>query len=146
MIDFKKYDILNIYDIADVERAVKGKRYKAGSTLIALSATKGDVEYLDNESEVDTRYAVVTPKIECFPYYIYISIQEAFPKYISKYLTGINLQYDNLKYLNITVHDLETQSYIAKYFKMIDMSTTRTEKEIETIKDIKKNMLSSLIV
>jgi len=146
MIDFTKYDIRNIYEIADIERAIKGKRYKAGSTLIELSATKGNIEYLEKEGEIDTRYAVITPRIECFPRYIYISIQETLPEFIAKYLTGINLQESSLKHLAIKVHSLETQSFIVQSVQAIDGAIAGTKKEIEKIKDIKSNMLESLFV
>ena len=49
-----------ITEVAEVERAVKGKVYPAGCTLIALSATKPEPEYAPDSGEIETRYAGIS--------------------------------------------------------------------------------------
>ena len=46
--DFHDYKIVKLTDIANIERAVKGKIYPEGSIKIQLSATKGAVEFQNN--------------------------------------------------------------------------------------------------
>lgn len=62
-LNFSKHSVVNIYDIADIERAVKGKIYSAGCTLIPLSAaTSTPNKYMEEPGAVETRYAVAIPK------------------------------------------------------------------------------------
>ena len=136
---------VNIFDVADIERALQGKIYPAGSTLIALSATRGQVEYMPEAGYVETRYAVVVPKVVCVPYYLFIVIQEAFPEYLSKYMTGINLQFDNLKYLEVEWHqDIEAQAYISEMMRQADDAVDKVQQEIERLEDMKKFFLDRL--
>ena len=46
-----------ITEVAEVERAVKGKVYPAGCTLIALSATKPEPEYAPDSGEICRNHA-----------------------------------------------------------------------------------------
>lgn len=136
---------VNIFDVADIERALQGKIYPAGSTLIALSATRGQVEYMPEAGYVETRYAVVVPKVVCVPYYLFLVIQEAFPEYLSKYMTGINLQFDNLKYLEVEWHkDVEAQAYISEMMRQADDAVDKVQQEIERLEDMKKFFLDRL--
>lgn len=55
---------VNIYDLCNVERAVAGKEYKAGSCYIKLSAVDESVGQIKNKGKIDSRYAVFEPRIE----------------------------------------------------------------------------------
>ena len=55
---------ITIIDICNVERAIPGKIYKAGSCYIKLSAVDEFVGQLKEPGEIDSRYAVLEPKKE----------------------------------------------------------------------------------
>ena len=69
---------IKITDIGIVERAVKNKIYPKHSTLVKLSASddtsKGGVQLLLKDSEVEQRFAVIIPYSEFDKRYIYFAI------------------------------------------------------------------------
>ena len=137
---------VNLFDVASVERAKKGKIYPAGVILIQLSATRGQLIYVDKSQEIDTRYAVITPNDKVIPYYLYIVIDRALPEFMQKNQTGINLQADALKYLNFEIHDLADQQTIANTVQVHDSAINMTEKQIDEWKNLKKNTLSNMFI
>lgn len=146
MLDFSNYKMVRLIDVADVERAQKGKVYPAGSILIALSATKGQVEYVDLDSEIESRWAVAVPKTGCESKYLYYSILTEFPRFIHIHKTGINLQMDELKYLRIHIHPPEIQKKIEHYFSIIEQMEKKEEQEVERWKNIKKSYLEKMLL
>lgn len=132
-----------ITEIAEVERAVKGKIYPAGCTLIALSATKPEPEYKPAGGEIDTRYAVIIPeKIE--PEYLFEAVKWALPEFLYKHRTGINLQFSELKHLKVTVVSKENQLVWVSAIKKLNDQINETEQEIEVLKDMKKFYLDGM--
>lgn len=132
-----------ITEIAEVERAVKGKIYPAGCTLIALSATKPEPEYKHAGGEIDTRYAVIIPeKIE--PEYLFEAVKWALPEFLYKHRTGINLQFSELKHLKVTVVSKENQLVWVSAIKKLNDQINETEQEIEVLKDMKKFYLDGM--
>lgn len=146
MIKLDCYDIVQITEIGSLERAKSQKTYEAGSTLIALSATRGQLEYLSETGTVSSRYAVLTPLPKYNRKYIYISMQEAFPEFIHRVMTGINLQFENLKEMQISVHNRETQDYIVSQIEMVDAQMDMENIAIQAAKDIKKYFLDGMFV
>ena len=81
-LNFSKHSVVNIYDIADIERAVKGKIYSAGCTLIPLSAaTSTPNKYMEEPGAVETRYAVAIPKGGVNSKYLFIAIERAYERF-----------------------------------------------------------------
>ena len=80
MINIKNYKQLKLEDVAKYERVKDGKMYPKGSTLVRVSATTGEVEYLEKEGRVDRKYAVIIPNKEINPKYfnIVIKLQDLF--------------------------------------------------------------------
>lgn len=143
---YGKYEVKRLIDIADIERAKAGKLYPAGCTLIALSATNGesDNKYHAKDGEVEPRYAVVKPKIEILPKYLFISIQMAFPTFYQGWQTGINLQFDKLRFLKVKIHELETQAAIVEFYKKMTQLEQKQEQLIQKAQDMKKGYLDKL--
>ena len=114
---------VKLVNIATVERAIKGKIYKMGSVFFPLSAI-GDysiVSMLTVDGEVETRYAVAFPTVECIPIYFHIAIERSFPLFASKYATTINIQKETLKEFRLLWHfDLKEQA------KVVECHTCRT--------------------
>lgn len=143
---YKQYEIKRLIEIADIERAKKGKIYPAGCTLIALSATKGvgDNKYHEADGEVEPRYAVIRPRIEILPKYLFISIQVAFSEFYQAWHTGINLQIDKLEFLKVKIHELEAQATIVEFYKKMTYLEEKEEQLIQKAKNVKKGYLDKL--
>lgn len=60
--ELTKHKQVRITDVAELERAKKNKIYEKGCTLIQISATDGQVVYLENTGNVGVQYLVVIPK------------------------------------------------------------------------------------
>lgn len=146
MMNFSNYQMIRLCDAANLERAQKGKIYPEGCTMIALSATKGQVEYKIDSGEIASRWAVVIPTEENEPKYIYYSIMRSFPEFLEKYMTGINLQMENLKYLKIAVHPLEKQKEIVRMLEMMEEEQKKEEHLLEIWKGAKKYFLGKMFL
>lgn len=146
MIDYQNYKDVGIYEISSVERAIKGKTYPAGSTLIPLSAIRIGInaEYLKKDSEVETRYAVITPKDSYDAEFIFQMVQMQLSEFLAKYMTGINLKFGELKHLHIRMFNQETRNFITKELDMVDHAIEYENKEIEKLKDEKKFYLANM--
>lgn len=137
----------NIYDICNVERAVSGKEYKAGSCYIKLSAVDESVGQIKDKGLIDQRYAVFEPKDEINTDYMFIAIGRCFPEFLRRYRTTINLQFGTLKHFQIDWHDNEdAQKYVVENMKMIDDEISLLEKQIQLEKDQKKWYLKKMMV
>lgn len=146
MIDFSNYKMVSLASVANYERAQKGKIYPPGCTLIALSATKGQVEYMNNASEVDSRWAVVIPAAVCEPKYIYYSILRVFPQFCHERKTGINFQFEELKHLEIGWHPIDVQKEIVRMFEITEQKMEKEEQELNYWKNVKKNFLARMFL
>ena len=134
-----------ISDIAQVERAKNGKIYPAGCTLVALSATKGEVEYLEEGGKVETRYAVIIPDEQVvLGRYLHCALCYIFPEFLHKHRTGINLQFDELRFLKVAVHSLEDQRKFVEELEQIDRRIKQEDEIITKTKDLKQSMLERL--
>lgn len=69
-------------EICNIERAVTGKIYKAGSCYIKLSAVDDYVGQLQKPGTIDPRYTVLEPKEEINADYMYIAIYRSFPEFL----------------------------------------------------------------
>ncbi|WP_211494224.1 MULTISPECIES: hypothetical protein [unclassified Fusobacterium] len=137
----------SILDIGDVERAIKGKTYPAKSILIPLSAMiSTPMEILENSGEVETKYAVLVVAEDHNPKYIFTSMERDWNRFITKYATTINLQFDALKNFIIPVHDKPTQDYIAYRINLIDTALEKEKKLIERTTIVKKHLLNDMFV
>lgn len=143
-IDLKSRKNVLLPEIAKISRA-KGEEYPIGTILIALSATKGQVEYLRKPQMVDPRWAVVSIISEDEPAYIYHNIQMAFPSFLHWAKTGINLQFEVLSELRLELHThIPTQRFIVKMMELADEAVEREQKQIAVLTDIKKFYLDGM--
>lgn len=131
-----EYRRANIYELADIERAVKGKIYPAGCTLIPLSAATSTPNKLTTEEgEIETRYAVVQPHINVNPAYLFAIIEREYPHFKAKYMTTINLQFGQLKNLEVEYHtNKKTQDRIAELLEAAEKLSKKEKQVIERLK------------
>lgn len=143
--DFHDYKIVKLTDIANIERAVKGKIYPEGSIKIQLSATKGAVEFQKQCGEIESKYAVVEPKTNINKRYLFTSIEKSFPEFYHRFIADINLQIESLNFFEICIHNsLETQEYIAKVAELNEKEILKEQMIIESYKNIKKNFMNNM--
>lgn len=140
------HKITNINDIADVERAVNGKIYQSGCTLMPLSAAKSSpLVYHGARGPVETRYAVIQPHEDVNPEYLFTIIERAYPRFKAKYMTTINMQFGQLKFLMVDYHpDRQTQEYVANMVRQVFMLEEQERKIIEELKEQKRYYLGTM--
>lgn len=144
MVDFKSYKEVKLIDIADIERAKKGKMYDAGCVIIQVSATDGQIYVLSEVQEVETKYAVIIPKESINGYYLKVAIERELLKFLHQNQTGMNLQMDSFKALKIKLHNRETQDYLEQILKKYDDGLEKEREIIDELKDMKKYYLANM--
>lgn len=136
--------ICKLPEVANIERAKSGKIYPKGSTLIQVSATQGNVEYLKKDSEVDGKFAVVVPNKKINPKYLNIMVNRNVERFLSQYQSGLNIQIADLKHMEIEIH--EKQDEIARNIEIIEREEEKIEKEIEILQTTKSRFLRDLLI
>lgn len=137
----------NVNEICNVERAVSGKTYKAGTCFIKLSAVDESVGQIREPGMIDSRYAALEPKAKINTAYLFIAVRRAFPDFLRQYRTTINLQFDTLKHFVIDWHDDEdAQAYVVDQIRTVDSAIEYLENMIEREKEMKRWYLSKMMV
>lgn len=136
--------ICKLPEVANIERAEKGKIYPKNSTLIQVSATRGNVEYLKKDSEVDGRFAVVVPNEKINPKYLNIMVNRNIERFLSRYQSGLNIQIADLRHMEIEIH--EKQDEIARNIEIIENEEEKIKKEIEILQTAKSRFKRDLFV
>lgn len=133
-------------DLCNVERAVPGKIYKAGSCYIKLSAVDEFVGQINEEEKIDSRFAVFEPKEKINADYLYIAIQRCFPEFLRRYRTTINLQFDCLKHFALNWHeDKKAQGYVVEAIKAVDLEIALITRQIEEEQELKRWYLAKMM-
>lgn len=142
--ELKDNHVVNLLDIATIERSKKNKTYKKGSILIQLSATKGQMIYLDDDTKVDSKYGVFeVAKDKVEPRYLYYVLKMSMPDFLTRYQTGLNIKPEIFDSFKVKVHrSLEVQKIIVKILDSFNVDLE--EKEIEKYKKIKEYHLDNM--
>lgn len=138
------YKELRLKDVAKYERAKEGQIYPKSCSLIQVSATNGQVEYLEESREVEGKYVVVTPNKDINPRYLNIVIKRNIKHFLSKYQAGMNIQMDDIKRIPIQLHDRKTQDMIAKHIEIMEQEEKNVNNKIESFKLTKSRFLKDL--
>ena len=146
MINFRDYKNLKLENVAKWERSKKDKVYPAGSTLIQISATTGNTEYLTKPSEVESKYAVITANEGINARYLNIVINKNIDHFISKYRSGLNIQIDDLKHLDVQIHNKETQRALVTYIERIEEDMYKELKLESIYTDFKKRFQEDMFI
>ena len=139
---------VRLLDVAEVEQVKAGKTYPAGSILIQVSATKGQMRFLSEPREVEAKYAVIEPKGDAVsPDYLFWALGIAMPPFLARYQTTMNIQMGVFKHLCLEIHnERETQDEIVSLFSMVDKRINDEEETISRLKDFKKWHLDTMFV
>lgn len=144
MIDLNNTKEVKLIDIVDIERAKKGKMYDVGCVIIQVSATDGQIYVLNEIQEIETKYAVIIPKIDVNGFYLKIAIEKELPKFLHQNQTEMNLQMDSFNVLKIKLHNRETQDYLEQILKEYDDALEKEREIIDELKDMKKYYLANM--
>ena len=116
--NYKKFKITEVADI--LGRPKKNQMYPEGCICLQVSASKGELLYLDTSQQVDAKYVVIQPK-NVIPFYLYLMIEKAMPEFLYKYRQGLNISAHDIKHMEVVCHtDFETQALIAMIFTSIN--------------------------
>jgi len=137
---------MKLKDIAHIERAKKGKIYPKHSTIIQISATKGQVVYTKEEGEVETHYAVVLPHESYPPLCLNSMIDMFMPKFYNKYAVGLNIKAHEIGEMDIQLCQKDKMQEIHDFFLESSKLLEQVERKIATLKDLKKEQLDAMFI
>lgn len=147
--DLRNYKEVKLLDLVDIERAKKNKVYSEGNIIIQVSASKGQIFYLNQDTNVESQYIVLIVKNNKLinSKYLYYLISDQLPVFLSKYQTGINIQPDVFNHMELVIHnDIKTQKHIANIFDKIDEDIEKEEELLKKYQDFKKYHIGKMFV
>ena len=142
----------SVTEIATVERAVAKKIYPAGTTLIRMSAVKGYLEdavlkYVEEPGEIDSKYCCIVPDENVIrPRILFELIGTALDEYMHTYVSGMNIQAKDFRFLEIPVLPMAEQIELEKQLNWLDEEERQTQKLITALKDFEAIMLDHMFV
>lgn len=137
---------MKLKDIAHIERAKKGKIYPKHSTVIQISATKGQVEFTKEEGTVEPHYAVILPFEDYPPFYLYSMIDMFMPNFYNKYAVGLNIKAHEIGEMEIQICEKEKMQDIHDFFLESSKLLELVERKIEVMQDLKKEQLDAMFM
>lgn len=137
---------VHLLDIATFERSKKNKSYSAGSILIQVSATRGQLEYHAHEGPVESKYGVIqTGKVN--PKYLYYILEMVLPAFLQRYQTGLNINPEIFKHLKFAIHpDRRVQDAIVIILDSMSAGIRNEEQVITQWGDVKQIHLDGMFV
>lgn len=145
MIDFNTYEEVKLEDVAEYARAKKGKIYPAGTSTMQISATRGQIGYLNYPSEVHTKDVAIIPQAGINPKYFNFVMKRNIDEFMRKYATGINVQEKEVGNFPIQLHNRETQDAIVKMLDYTEIQEQIAQQEINSLKELKNTLLNKMM-
>ena len=143
--NLRNYKKVKLLDLVQIERAKKDKIYNKGNIIIQLSASKGQIFYLDHDTTVESKYIVLKDNKVINTKYLYYVISDLLPEFLAKYQTDINIQPEVFKYMELVIHnDIETQNHIVNILDKLDERTKKEEELLLLCKDFKEYHLNKM--
>lgn len=137
---------MKLKDIAHIERAKKGKIYPKYSTIIQISATKGQVQFIKKDSYIETKYAVIVPNNEYPPLFVYGMIETFMPEFYNKYAVGLNIKAHEIGEMDIKLCRKDKMQEIHDFFLESSKLLEQVERKIDALQDLKKEQLDALFI
>lgn len=146
MIDFTTYEEVKLEDVAEYGRAKKDKIYPSGTTTLQISATRGQIGYLEKPSKVHTKDVAIIPQAGINPRYFNVVMKKNIAEFMRKYATGINIQEKEVGKFPIQLHDVETQKAVADLFGYVEREEAIIKREISNLKTTKSTLMNKMFV
>lgn len=140
------YKKVKLLDIASIERATN-KEYFPGVTIVQISATRGQVEYVDEARIIKSHYVVLKPCDKIDSKYFYYAVKNSADEFFYKFQTGLNMKVEDFKHMELDVEDdINIQKEQVKNMEIIERAILLSEQELSEVKEFKNTMLSKLFV
>lgn len=135
-------------NLANVDRVKKGRIYKSGTVFIGVSATRGgDVHYLEEDGEIEDKYATVEFDGRYNSKYLYYAISSVHEMWLTKYIQNINVSILDLKEMEIDIiTDIDRQNEIVNKLNLLDAWTESEKQMISAWKSVKKTALEKMFI
>ena len=138
------YKKVKLFDIASIERA-KNKEYFPGVTIVQISATKGQVKYVDEARIIEIHYVVLKPCDKFDSKYFYYAVKNSAGELFYKFQTGLNMKVEEFKHMELYVEDdINIQKEQVKNMEIIERAILLSEQELSEVKEFKNTMLSKI--
>lgn len=139
---------LRITDICNIKRTRKGEIYEAGTVYLQVSATHGQILITDHDTELEAgKYVVFIPNRKTNTKYLQITLKMSMEEFMAKYMTGINIQVEMLRFLKIWWHNNpDDQKNIVAAVEKCDQWIECENVIIQNYKELKKNLLDKMFV
>lgn len=140
------YKKVKLLDIASIERAAN-KEYCSGVTIVQISATRGQVEYVNEPKMIESKYVVLKPCDKFDSKYFYFAVKNSADEFFYKFQTGLNMKVEDFKHMELDVEDdINIQKEQVKNMEIIERAILLSEQELSEVKEFKITMLSKLFV
>lgn len=140
------YKKVKLLDIASIERATN-KEYCSGVTIVQVSATRGQVEYVNEAKTIESKYVVLKPCDKFDSKYFYFAVKNSADEFFYKFQTGLNMKVEDFKHMELDVEDdINIQKEYVKNMEIIERAILLSEQELSEVKEFKNTMLSKLFV
>lgn len=140
------YKKVKLLDIASIERA-SNKEYCPGVTVVQVSATSGQVEYVDETKTIESRYVVLKPCDKFDTKYFYYAVKNSASEFFYKFQTGLNMKVEYFKHMELYIEDdIDIQKEQVRNMEKIKHATLLSEQEINEVKEFKNTMLSKMFL
>lgn len=90
-------DYIKVGDVAYVERAKSGKIYPAGTVVVQMSATRGQIGMLTSTGKVAPQYACIYGVRGYTQPYLKLLMQHNAPRYFARVQEGLNLKLEDIE-------------------------------------------------
>lgn len=134
------YKRVKLLDIASIERATN-KEYPSGVTIVQVSATRGQVEYVNEAKTIESKYVVLKPCDKFDSKYFYFAVKNSADEFFYKFQTGLNMKVEDFKHMELDVEDdINIQKEHVKNMEIIERSILLSEQELSEVKEFKNIM------
>ena len=139
-------------DIATISRAQSDQIYPSGTIYVQVSACKKYTSaiwnILEQPSRLESKYAVISPKVDFVPHYMVVALERVTDEWMSRYIgSNINIAMDAFNHLKVDWHpDVRQQLEILSRLKPVDDMIKQVEETIRLEKEAKRWLLSKMLV
>ena len=137
-------------DIADVDRAQKGKIYPAGTIYVQVSATPKYTDEIWNilkqSGELPGKFAVIFPKIEIIPAYLVLALTKNTAEWQTRFIgDAINISMELFKDLKVVYHpEIEVQTEVLRKISVVDKAIEFESQQVKLNKEAKSFFLQKM--
>ena len=145
-ISLNTYEEIKLEDIAEYGRAKEGYLYPRGTSTIQISATRGQVGYLEEAGYIKSKDVAIIPQAGINPKYFNIILNKNIAQFMNKYATGINIQEHDIGKFPVQLHNQETQHAIVTHVNQMEEKIGHEEAEIAALEKLKKSLMTQMFV